>query len=316
MKEIAYEQPSLEETVENTKRVVVDNTAPHAPLVRTFTADVSNLLAETKTTKFDIVMAEKNRRNERQKSMPLEEEGSHLGRIIFVLALLVTFGIGVGAYVLIGARIPIPFLSPQEPIPGGVAEAPEQEEGAISITDSPREQILVDIAAALQETTAGEGIRIITFTIANTGDKTWREATTGELLSALSGRTPQKDLVQSLDKKPMFGIFGAKELSGFLKLRSRSYPETFSGMLLWEQTMAEDLIPALRPDIKRSDVALLKDRAFKDERILGVSARVLSDPGGNSLLAYAFSDQQMLIIAGGRDALRALIEKFRREATK
>ena len=79
-------------------------------------------------------------------------------------------------------------------------------------------------------------------------------------------------------------------------------------MLRLEKTMSSDLIPMLKPAMKKSDVLLLRGRAWNDERIEGVSARVLSDPDGVSSLAYAFlPDRKTLIITGGRDVLRALI---------
>ncbi|MDO8520657.1 MAG: hypothetical protein Q7S52_00915 [bacterium] len=316
MKEINFGPHTFEEAVENAQRVEPDEHSFGAPLVRTFKADVADLLTQEKTTKLDIIMAEKARRTEREK-VTLEEErpGSHLGKTIFILGLLFAFGIGIGAYTLIGATIPIPFLSKKAP--AGEAIPAAQEEGGIIITGSPREQLLVDIAAAFRETTGvGGNIRVVKFMTSDASGKIHTEATTGELLSALGVSAPPQDLLRSLDKQPAFGIYGVENLSGFLQLRSRSYPETFASMLLWEPKMAEDLILALRPDVKRSDVTLLRGREFKDERIAGVNARVLSDPGGTSLLAHAFLDQQTLVIAGGRETLRALIEKFQTETKK
>ena len=311
MKEIQFDISSLEQAVDKAERVTPAETVASSP-VRTFNADVAHLLEQSKPTKLDIVMAEKARRLERQKHPPLEETSgsSHLGKTIFILVLLLAFGIGIGIYALIGS-VPIPSLSLSTS--QTTEETPkETHKGVvIDITDSPREQILVDISTAFSETTVVEGsTHIISF------GANGKEATASMLLTALGTSAPPQDLLRSLGMQASFMVRSAGTLSGVILLRSRSYPETFSGMLIWESKMGESLIPALRPDVKRSDVLLFRGRAFKDERILELNARVLSDPIGNVLLAYAFPDKQTLIIAGSRETLRAEIAAFRAEAKR
>ena len=247
-----------------------------------------------------------------------ESEGASLGSTIFLLSLILAFGIGVGAYALVGAVIPVALFSPdkttENSLTGAVVNAPAKEEtGVIVLGNASREEILAELRTVFNGTTnAGGGIRAVRFTAAD-GRGVENDATTGTLLNALNARAPQKDFLRSLDTAPPFGILKTGNLSGFLRLRTRSYPETFAGMLLWETEMAGDLLPSLRPDIKRSDIGLLNGRPFVDERVLGLNARVLNNPDGTPALAYAFLDEEILVIAGGREALWVLLAKFRAE---
>jgi len=229
------------------------------------------------------------------------EEPTHLGHIIFLLALALAFGIGVGAYALIGATLPTLFSSKK----GQGVEA----EIIIVVDRSSRKEVLANIRDVFEKTKIEKGdIRVVKFITRDERDHTENAVTTGVLLSTLGTKSPPKDLLRSLNDSVTYGILTSGDLAGYLKLESRSYPETFAGMLAWESHMAKDLIPALDPKIKQSDIAALNEGGFKDEQIAETPARVLSDPIGRSMLAYAFLDQQTLLIASGRETLRMLIE--------
>jgi hypothetical protein len=260
-----------------------------------------------KTTKLAVLMAERARNEARGLARVPERESDqhdhHLGRIIFMLFLVLAFGIGVGLYALIGpatAKIPIGEIKKVEPI---------QSATTIAVGNSSPEELRGAIAALFNTTTLPEGgERRVEFTTTDAGGKVVAAPTTA-VLSALGTTAPPQALLSSLDTTLTYGIYSTGALVGFFKLHSRSYPETFGGMLKWEPAMAGALIPFLNPNMKKSDATLIRGRSFKDERVGGTNARVLSDPDGVVAIAYAFPDQETLIIAGGREALKELIEK-------
>lgn len=259
-------------------------------------------------------MAERARRETQglsRTTIPEEEAGTHLGRTIFLLLLVLAFGIGVGMYALIGTS-PAPSSSD---VPNSLEKERGAENGpSIAIDHSSREEILAAIATLFNKTTLARGeIQLITFT-ANNGARSAILATTSAVFTALTVPPPPQELLYSLNTELSYGVFSDGDITGFFKLRTRSYPDTFAGMLNWEKVMANSLILALNPNTKTSDIALLRGRAFRDERIAGINARVLSDPDGVAMIAYAFHDKKTLIIAGGREALRALIEQSRTAA--
>lgn len=302
MKEISYDGPTYDESEQRRKRARSRGSEKVPPL-RTFRGDVADLVTKQNMTKTQMVIAETSRREERGETRTIHEGGSHLGRIIFVLLLVLTFGIGIALYVLVGSKTTTTTTEIKTP------KGPERQASAeISITGSPREQIMADISIAFGNTKLAPGkIREMAFTVKNAAGGT-SDASTAELFTALSLSTPPETLLRSLAETNTYGIYtGEHMLGGFFKIISLSYPETFSGMLEWENRMADDLVPALNPNYGRTRLVTVRNRPFTDERIEGVDARVLRDDSGAVLIAYTILNRKTLVIAGGEEALRGLI---------
>lgn len=311
MKDITYEGPPLDEGQDGATKIPLRSKGSSlVPVLRTFQTDAQE--EALKTTKLSLVMAERARKEEQGLSRTETDEPSHhLGRTIFLLLLVLAFGIGVGLYALIGNSL---FRSS----PSNTQGLPErkiiaQDGASLAINQSSREQILTSVADLFAQTTLAQGeTRMIYFTATDaTGENVY--ATTSAFLRKL-GKAPSESFLRSLDTQMVYGVYSVGELVGFFEFHTRSYPETFAGMLAWESVMGDDLILLLNPKMKKSDIALLRGRAFKDERIAGVPARVLSNPDNVASIAYAFPDRSTLIIAGGRDTLRTLIERSRKES--
>ena len=67
-----------------------------APTVRTFRADVEELIQKKGTTKTQIIMAEAEEKGKRGEHRVLhKQENSHFGRIIFLLSLILAFALGI-----------------------------------------------------------------------------------------------------------------------------------------------------------------------------------------------------------------------------
>lgn len=304
MKEVEYDKPIGKEYDSHAR----SRGSTKAPTVRTFRTDVQELIQEKGTTKTQIIMAEEARRERRGEPRLLEEsDDSHFGRIIFLLTLILAFALGIGAYVLLGTKTSLPFISQKtapevKPITTDTAQ--------ILITNSPREQILADLSITFGKTSLlQDQTREVVFNVKESNGET-RPATTAELLSALSLQIPPDEFLRSLSDTPHYGIYSKEKLTGYLQISSRSYPNTFSGILEWEPRMFEDLTPVLNPWYDRKNISTLRDREFKDERIGTIDARVLRDPEGNTVLAYAFANKETLVISNSTDTLLTLVTKL------
>lgn len=311
MKEIEYNGPAFKSKEERlSQKNVRSKGSAKAPTVRTFRADVEELIQKKGTTKTQIVMAEAARREERGEHRVLhKEDTSHLGRIIFLLMLILAFTLGLGAYIFIGTNISLPFISQTS------VEEKQVTTDTINIliTDSPREQILADLSITFGKTSLPQDqTREVSFKIKEADEKL-RSATTKELLGALSLQTPPDELLQSLSDIPFYGIYSKDKLTGYIQISSRSYPNTFSGMLLWEPNMFQDLTPVLNPWYDRRNIKDLRDRIFKDEHLGTIDARVLRDVEGETVLAYTFVNKKILLITNSTDILLALTAKLNQQ---
>jgi hypothetical protein len=239
-----------------------------------------------------------------------ENENHHLGMIIFVLMLVLAFGIGVGAYVLVGVN------KKPEPITVAPAKAVEEivpnmtQYTDILLSDSPRVQILVDVALAFRNTSLAEGgVHHVTFMV-NNGKGGVQAATFGELLQAIQVERIPEALLNSLENTVTYEITSAVPLAGRLILTSRSYAHTFGAFFDWEDGMTHTLTPLLHPILDTSYIKDLEGRKFHDERIGAIDARVLFDAMDNVVLIYGFTDQKTLVIAGSRETFLSDIPKI------
>ncbi len=301
MKEISYDSSRFDkENKERNKKQPESRGSTKAPTVRTFRTDVEGMIQEKGVTKNEITMAEAARRESRGESrFPVQDEGSHLGRIIFILLLVLAFGIGTGIYALIGTKISIPFLSVATTTPVTTDDV------SIDIYNSPREQILADISLSFGKTALpGGGERTVNFlTKSTSGDSV--PATLQQFLKATNATQASLPLPTFVEPELTYRIRSGVALTGVITLKTRSFPDAFATLLEWEPDMAHDLVPVLNPWYGRKDLKGLDSRMFHDEQIGTVNARILSDVLGNSVIAYAFIDKKTLYIAGNRDSLAA-----------
>lgn len=297
MKEISYDGPPLDE--ESNRKKERSRGSVVAQPIRTFRGDVNQMLEEKHVTKTQVMLAEQERREKRGEKRLVHSDESHLGRIIMILLIVLAFGVGVGIYALLGTK----QTELDADSTASTAQKPERQASEeILITDSPREQIMADVLIAFGKTSLASGkARAITFVAKNEGFGK-RDATLGEVMSAISISKPPKQLLSSLKDSFMFGFYvGENVTTGYLLLQSRSYADTFSGVLVWENTMSDDIIPLLHPNYGRTGLAGIRQKAFEDERVGTIDARTLKDVDGSTLIVYAIIDKSVILIAGNEE---------------
>ena len=240
-----------------------------------------------------------------KESLAAHEE-PHLGRIIFILLLVLAFGLGVGAYILIGTKHKTPVG--HNGVNGLAATATPDiitsttAHADVMLSDSPRTQILVDISLLFGKTTLQTGeTRPVVFLIKDAAGNS-RPATSADFLNTMGVHPVSRLLIHSLDTDITYKILPGAAPTGELLFTSRSYPNTFAAMLDWEASMAGDILQILHPELNSNDLKAVSGRTFHDERIDGVDTRMLLDPLGNTLIVYGFPNPKTLIISGDRDA--------------
>ena len=301
MKEIEFDVTAFEKKESSTEKK--DKPVSKVPTVRTFRNDVQDLMKEKTMSRSGVAMAEAARREARgEKRFPVEEDESHLGRLIFILFLVLAFGLGVGAYALIGMHFSLTGVSATST----AKHSATVSDISISLTNSPREQVLADISIAFSKTSLPTGgSRSLVFLISERGDE--RKATFTEFLKATAQGSTPSTLTSSLANDFTYRVFSNSTLSGVVMAQTRSYPDTFATMLDFESGMARAIIPVLDPWYDRKLIPRLDGRRFKDLRIGNYDARVLYDLDGAALLAYAFVNKKTLIIAGAADTLTEVL---------
>jgi hypothetical protein len=108
-----------------------------------------------------------------------------------------------------------------------------------------------------------------------------------QILATLSPSIPDQ-LVRSLDTKEFFGTVSSGQ---FIILKVDSYDYAYAGMLSWETTMNQDLLPLF------SDSPASTLSHFEDRIVTNKDARAALDQNGNTLFIYGFYDNNTLVFA-------------------
>jgi hypothetical protein len=290
MKEISYEP---QEEVPQPKSVVRSRGSDIAPPMRTFSKDVSELVERERLTKAQVIMAEADRRESRGEARTHQENDNHLTYIIFGLLLMLAFGVGVGAYVLI-----VPHKE-KEKVMNTAEVLRTERQIEIPLRDTAKEALLADVSLAYQEkVTQPKEARIAVFTMSVNGGE--RDATAGEVLSIATERMISESFLRSITTELSLTIYSEKigdPKHGYVTMKAKSYPNAALGLLEWEATMGADLILLLDPRYTRSMIPLLRAREWESKRIGGADARLLKDPEGGVAIAYTIVRPNTIIIA-------------------
>ncbi len=297
MREINFDISSLKEHSDK------KNDQTSAPQITGYSSDVTEARQDSSDRITDTKFIKRIERN--SEALP-EEDSTHLGRIIFVLLIVIAFGLGVGSYALFGN----PFHSPLAAT--STAPVPTTDDIEVPLFDSPRAQVLADLSIAFGKTYLPKGAsRSIIFTTKDS-EGSIQPATANQFLLAVTEKNPPASLLFSLASPFTYQVYSSSTLEGVMQFTSRSYANTYASTLEWELEMAQSLIPVLHPFYGKKILGEIRGRNFRDAQYGGINFRGLYDLDGNSVLAYALINRKTLIIAGSDDALyETIIEKTR-----
>ncbi|MDB5253979.1 MAG: protein of unknown function with transrane region [Parcubacteria group bacterium] len=129
---------------------------------------------------------------------------------------------------------------------------------------------------------------------------------TETFLSLINSSAP-KSLVRAFNPLFMLGTLGGQPSAHtFLIIKLDSYDNAYPGMLAWEATMKEDLLPLFATT---TDIALAEP-TFKDLTLQNKNVRVLRNASSTSLLLYTFFNNSVVVITDTEDTLKALLSRL------
>ncbi|MDQ5949371.1 MAG: hypothetical protein QG589_497 [Patescibacteria group bacterium] len=127
----------------------------------------------------------------------------------------------------------------------------------------------------------------------------------GEIISLIDPQTPGI-LARSLDSKYMIGIYSFNTNEPFIILTTKNYPQTYAGMLDWEQSMIRNLGGIFNFSLYASTTPL----AFQDEEIRNKDVRILKNENQKTVLLYSFLNRNTFIITSNEAIFNAILGKF------
>ena len=281
--------------------------APSAPeisplkQIRTFQGDIAEALNEQKSTVFSLQQQAhaKNVATAKLAPEPPRESSGSKKIILLILGTIVLLGLGAGGvwytYTQYKVKTALPVVATVSNRFINV-----QNTDTLDATSLTRDTLIAAVRAEKNKSSAAGNIEQIQFNL-NTED----------FVNLLQASTPG-NLVRALDPLFMLGVLTSSPdaLEGgtthtFLLVKLDSFENAFPGMLAWEPTLSNDLLPLFATDAEVQNVSATS--TFSDITIANKDARVLKDNNGHTVLLYSFYGIGYLIITDNEDSLRALI---------
>ncbi|NTV44338.1 MAG: hypothetical protein HGA67_01405 [Candidatus Yonathbacteria bacterium] len=130
---------------------------------------------------------------------------------------------------------------------------------------------------------------------------------TQQFLSLIGSTIPQW-LMRTLDPTYMLGVHVWNGNHSFLVFSTSGelFDNTFSGMLKWEPTMAQDLLPLFGVPVTQD----VYTRTWGDVILKNRDVRAIKDNDGNIVLLYTFYDRKTLIITTSPDTMDEIIQRI------
>jgi hypothetical protein len=283
--------------------------------IRTYQGDVANAIHNQKESIFSIHTAERARAEEKKAELTPEEKESRKQN-------LKTVAYFVGGILLLALAGAAGYLSYTRYI----------EKTSVPTVSIPENRLLPVVATDNIDTTKINRLDLIeklrSERLARIPDGNVKhiELLKGDLETSplmnptefmlLIGARPSGSLVRSFDPIFMLGIIGTPESASssetFMLMKLDSYENAFAGMLAWEGTMQEDILPLFQDETVVASTT--PGTGFRDVTIKNKDARVLADESGKTVLIYSFYNQNLLIITGNEDSLRTLINELDTQA--
>ena len=142
---------------------------------------------------------------------------------------------------------------------------------------------------------------------------------TQQFLALLSPTIPV-GLLRTLGPQFLLGTHSFNSPQPFLILKTDSYEQAFAGMLTWEGTMRQDLLPLfayappahINGDMSTTSVQTsLSQNGFSDAIVENHDARVLRNQSGDIYFLWTFLDRTTIVITTNEYTMREVITRLK-----
>ena len=264
--------------------------------LRTFKTDMARAVQEEGISISRIALSEQARKKLGQ----VETEGQPKNnKLIFSILLIVLLVLGIGAYWWFYIRTESTTPITSQSAPAGFIFT--ETSRALELTGD-TEEIQASVNKEAGMAIPVKTVKYIYFTHGN-AIQTW-----DNFRQAWQLKIPDQ-LTRNLFGQFMFGVFNNESVNNrFLILKTPDYPLAYRGLLDWENSMADDLLPLLR-----GTSAMTKERtpAFIDKMIQNKDTRLLKNTDGQTTIIYSFLDPQTIVITQNEATFLEIMNRYK-----
>ncbi len=265
-------------------------------IIETYAEDMARVIEDDQGGFIRKIIEEEERKTEEKKSLSPESKKNKF----YLVASVVLFALAVFAFsysALQKDNFAVPIEQQFAPL------VFNDKTFFIETAELSKEKIIGSIMTEIRETKVKEdGLEGIYLT-KNNRILGLRE-TLALFKSAL--KLPESHLVYD---KFMMGLINKESKDFFILLKMRSVADIFDAMRAWESKIFFDLHDLFGAPLNSSTSYLLT-RNFEDGIVENKNARILQDKEGNTVMMYAFADENSIVIAKTTEAVRELIARL------
>ncbi len=291
--------------------------------LKTYQGDVEQLVEHKNVSLTHIAAAEADRRaaTPTPETEPPQQKGSSFKKLSMIgLGVVLLLGAGGAvAYALLTQTTPTTRIADNPQAPFIFVDKTQLIE--LPPTARTRESVMSLLLTARTNVALSLGLmgRLYIATPAASADTAPQLVTLPTLLSLLAPSVPG-ELVRSID--PTYytlGIHSFDENQAFLIFKVDSFATGYAGMLAWERTMYNDLLPLFNrtPSVRAGGVAAtttppvqVLQTTFSDQVVENRDARVVQNQFGDILFLWTFLDRETVVITTNNHTLLEIITRF------
>lgn len=282
------------------------NSKGNLKTVRTYLSDMADTVRENDISVIKVALAEQNKHA--REDLIREVEGTPAKKTAWIIGgvILVSISIfGINYFVQKNAENNLPVVVVKEQ---AVISYNETSSLDINSTDYLVNKLKNHIKQ-LSASNVTNGINSISINQMMNGVK--GKLLLMDIFSRLNLTAPSS-LVRSLSDLYMVGTYtknGTSDPNLFLIFKTNEYDYTYAGMLVWENTLSDDMFYLFNLKTKETKIQL-EQRKWKDIIISNRDARVLYNEDNNPILYYMFADKDSLAITNSEDTMKEIIARL------
>ncbi|NVN97070.1 hypothetical protein HXX01_02440, partial [Candidatus Nomurabacteria bacterium] len=261
----------------------------------------ADTVRENEISVIKVALAEQNK-NERE-NIYKQIEGTPMKKFWWFLGGTIILGVAIfGIYYFMNKKA-------QNNIPETLAK----EETLISydaVTSIDNFKDLSEkIVAIKNEAGSNQGsIKFISISSPNLVTKLQEKILTKELFSLLGFNAPAS-FIRALGDGYMIGTYTDEKPHLFIIFQVKDYNYAYAGMLEWEKTLLNDVLPLFELNTGENKL-ILADKKWSDLIINNKDTRVVMNENNKPMLYYLFNDKNSLIITDNENAIKEIISRL------
>lgn len=311
--ELDKEREILKDELEKTTGVVSSSVSKENPKkvgigIRTYSADIADIMRREKGSIIKIALAEQARQKEGKESRDPTSTRNII--IIFIGIAFIVSGIMIFIYTALDKQTSNNIVTINPVVPGLIYT---ENQTQTDITNLTRGNLFNTISNSSDASFAENRTMVNIFLTNNSSLRS--QISILVFFDKLGIKIPET-LKASLTGQFMLGSYKVEDKGNlFLILKVKDYNESFVAMKEWEVSMANDLVRLFKinPDSFTGDIFLLP---FRDRVLYNKEMRGLYDEDGRLVISYTYIDRNTVVITSHTPSVEEIIKRINSQSIR